>query len=87
MNVYAMYGGHFFHRIMEIIGLIVPPHSSHLSSVYAGWYFNKVLQPVVHEIIYKGYAKIGLTLRKIMGAQIKNRVSQLVYLIPVPLIE
>ena len=64
-----------------------PPYSSHLSSVYSGWYFNKVLQPVVHEIKYNGYAKIGLTLGKIMGAQIKNTVSQLDYLIPVPLIE
>ena len=42
---------------------------------------------MVHEIKYNGYAKIGLTLGKIMGAQIKNRVSQLDYFITVSLIE
>ena len=87
MNVYAMNGGHFFHRIMEIIGLIVPLIYLICPVLIPGWYFNKVLQPVVHEIKYNGYAKIGLTLGKIMGAQIKNTVSQLDYFVTVSLIE
>ena len=36
------------------------PNLSYLSSAYSGWYFNKVLQSVVHEIKYNGYAKTGL---------------------------
>ena len=61
------------------------PNSSHLSSAFSGWYFNETLQSVIHEIKYNGYAKTGMILGKIMGAELKNKMSKLDCLIPVPL--
>ena len=52
MNVYAMNAGHIFHRLTEKIGLII----SLIYLICPVLIPDGILQSVVHEIKYNGYA-------------------------------
>lgn len=59
--------------------------NTHIDKVYSAWFFEDVIQGLIHGLKYNGNAKTGKILGAMTGRIFKDECSELDSLIPVPL--
>ncbi len=60
-------------------------HQQGLDAAYSGWYFDDILQDLIHSLKYSDYAKFGILLGSKLGLLFEKELSQVAVLTAVPL--